>query len=42
MDARFEGLVELVDAVCGEEEDALEIVECSEEDFCALADGLGE
>ena len=42
VDARFEGLVELVDAVCGEEEDALEVVEGSEEDFCALAVELGE
>ena len=42
VDARFEGLVELVDAVCGEEEDALEVVEGSEEDYCALAVELGE
>lgn len=42
MDARFEGLVELVDAVCGEEEDALEVIEGSEEDFHVLENGLGE
>jgi hypothetical protein len=40
VDARFESLIELVDAVCGEEEDALKVVERSEEDFCALADGF--
>ena len=31
MDAGLEGLIESADAVCGEEEDALEIIECAQE-----------